>query len=76
MTPRQWLMSLIASFLGVVIALLVVVLLGGAPGHNELYDRQAQMSNQINYLSCVLLLDPGERVPEVVAGCLQASTTE
>jgi len=65
-----------SAFLGMVLVIVLLVLVSDEPGNQEIYDRQSQMLDQLHYVSCLLLVEPGERVPEVVAGCLQASTTE
>ena len=73
---KQMFVGVASAFLGMVLVIVLLVLVSDEPGNQEIYDRQSQMLTQLNYVSCLLLVEPGERVPEVVAGCLQASTTE
>jgi hypothetical protein len=67
---------IVAVVIGVILALILFVLASRSPGHNELYQQQQMVSEQLRYVSCLLLIPPDERVPEAVAGCQITPTAE
>ena len=73
---RQWLgdvstlaRTIVAVLIGIFLAVAVLTVVSSAPGHDELYERQMVIENQLRYVSCLLLLPSDERVPEAVASC-------
>lgn len=64
--------SLTVTALTVMVAVLLALALfsvtSASPGHRELHQRQEMMEQQLQYISCLLLID-GERTPEAVASC-------
>ena len=73
MNPRQMMAIVVAAFLGTAIAVAVILVIARPPGHEELFERQTEISNQINYVACLLLVPAENRVPEYAASCLTAT---
>ena len=78
MTDRKrWLISglselgkqVIAVLPGVLLSLAVIASLSSAPGHDEMLEEMSTITDQLTYISCLLLIPPEERVPDEVAAC-------
>ena len=61
--------TVIAVIIGVVLALILITVSTGAPGHPELIEQQQMNNRQLQYISCLLLIPPEDRIPEAVASC-------
>jgi hypothetical protein len=59
----------VAVMVGVLLAVAVLIAVSRSPGHDEIYNRQQMLEDQLRYVSCLLLVPPEERVPEMVAAC-------
>lgn len=73
MNNDQHLSGLVIWFTGIGMALLlgliVFALLRSGPSHEDILEHQRIVEDQLAYISCLLLIEPADRVPEVVAGC-------
>jgi uncharacterized membrane protein len=61
--------SVLTVIIGVILSLVLISILSTTPGHDEMFQRQTVIENQLRYVSCLLLIPPDERVPEAVAEC-------
>jgi hypothetical protein len=68
--------TVIAVVVGVVLVLVLLFVVSSGPTDQELYDRQEQMMDQIQFLTCINLLTPFQRSPEAVAACQVAPDAE
>jgi hypothetical protein len=73
---RRWLddvstlaRTIVAVVIGIFLAIAVLTVVSSAPGHDELFERQMVIENQLRYVSCLLLIPPDEQTPEAVAAC-------
>lgn len=72
MKPRAWEVMVNAT---AVVALLVVLLwlvslITDPISHEDLDERLTSIDNQLSYVACLLLIEPPDRSPEAIAGCL------
>lgn len=61
--------SVLTVIIGVLLTLALISVLSTTPGHDELHQRQQIIEDQLQYISCILLIAPDERIPENVAAC-------
>lgn len=61
----RWLAAAAVILLGVILVWIGIATTSG-PSINDRLDR---IENQLAYVSCLLLITPEDRIPEVVAGC-------
>ena len=73
---RQWLddvstlaRTVVAVLIGIFLAIAVLTVVSSAPGHDELFERQGRIEQQLTYLTCILLIPSEHRGPEAVASC-------
>lgn len=61
--------EVLTVMLGVILTLIIVTLLARQPGHDDIYARLEVMEHQLQYVSCILLIPPADRLPDNVAAC-------
>lgn len=61
--------EVLTVMLGVILTLIIITILARQPGHDDIYDRLEVMEHQLQYVSCVLLIPPDERLPDNIAAC-------
>jgi hypothetical protein len=61
--------SVLTVIVGVVLTLALISVVSSTPGHDEIYNRQQMVEDQLRYISCLLLIAPEDRIPEAVAAC-------
>lgn len=69
MTFGRFLATVGTVFVGVILAVVVIAMLGSQPGHPDIYDRQERVIQNQESILCLLIVSPEDRSEEVLARC-------
>ena len=61
--------QILTVIIGVVLSVALISVLSTTPGHDEIHQQQQIIEDQLLYISCLLLINPDDRVPDAVAEC-------
>lgn len=61
--------SVLTVIVGILLTLALISVLSTSPGHDEIANKQIVIEEQLRFVSCLLMVPPDDRTPEVIANC-------